>query len=268
MNALKRLFVRIMPVVGNKCKTLTVMIIWSCPLETFETKDCKVWFDESLLKESPKDSLDIDFWSRKNQVSGSSEGRGTTWFVSTNILEAALRHYRRGGLLGKLIKDNYLFFGWCNTRSFKEFQLLSLLSNRGVNVPRPIAARAIKSGISYKADLLSEKISHSKDLFSILLTDKLSSAMYKKIGIEIRKMHDEQVNHIDLNIHNLLIDKDDKVWIIDFDKCHVKSGENWKKENISRLLRSFNKEKIKNNIHWDKDSFIYILDGYHHKGEY
>lgn len=57
---------------------------------------------------------------------GSAQGRGTTWFVQTEQLPAALRHYRRGGLFGKLIKDHYWFSQWHNTRSCEEFQLYSI----------------------------------------------------------------------------------------------------------------------------------------------
>lgn len=32
------------------------------------------------------------------------------------------------------------------------------------------------------------------------------------------KMHIASVNHTDLNIHNILIDDQGKVWAIDFDK--------------------------------------------------
>ncbi len=83
-------------------------------------------------------------------------------------MQAALRHYRRGGLFGKLVKDNYWFSGWEQTRCAQEFQLLLTLINAGVHVPRPIAARAVKSGLTYQADLLSERIPNARDLVSIL----------------------------------------------------------------------------------------------------
>ena len=53
------------------------------------------------------------------------------------------------------------------------------------------------------------------------------------------------VNHTDLNIHNILIDDKDKVWIIDFDKCHQASEGRWRELNLERLKRSFLKEKGK-----------------------
>ncbi|MBJ6889142.1 lipopolysaccharide kinase InaA family protein, partial [Vibrio cholerae] len=40
----------------------------------------------------------------------------------------------------------------------------------------------------------------------------------------------------------------EKVWIIDFDKCYVQSGHSWKQGNLKRLKRSFEKEIVQSNI--------------------
>lgn len=218
-------------------------------MKTVQLDNQTIWYDETLLKEDPKQVFDAEFWQNTGKVIGNAQGRGTTWFVQTETIEAALRHYRRGGLFGKLVEDSYLFSSWEKTRSYQEFQLLNTLIEAGVNVPRPIAARAIKNGVTYKADLLSEKIPNAKDLVSILIEKPLSEDMYRKVGLEIRKMHDAQVNHTDLNIHNILIDEQDKVWIIDFDKCYQQSGNAWKQGNLERLKRSFEKEVDLSLIH-------------------
>ncbi|AIU68131.1 3-deoxy-D-manno-octulosonic acid kinase [Vibrio coralliilyticus] len=227
-------------------------------MKTVQLDNQTIWYDETLLKEDPKQVFDAEFWQNAGKVIGSAQGRGTTWFVQTETIEAALRHYRRGGLFGKLVEDSYLFSSWEKTRSYQEFQLLNTLIEAGVNVPRPIAARAVKSGLTYKADLLSEKIPNARDLVSILMENPLPAEMYQKIGNEIRKMHDAQVNHTDLNIHNILIDEQGKVWIIDFDKCYQQSGNAWKQSNLERLKRSFEKEVGKCEIHWKLDDFQHL----------
>ncbi|NOI60381.1 3-deoxy-D-manno-octulosonic acid kinase [Vibrio coralliilyticus] len=227
-------------------------------MKTVQLDNQTIWYDEALLKEDPKQVFDAEFWQNAGKVIGSAQGRGTTWFVQTETIEAALRHYRRGGLFGILVEDSYLFSSWEKTRSYQEFQLLNTLIEAGVNVPRPIAARTVKSGVTYKADLLSEKIPNARDLVSILMEKPLAAEMYQKIGQEIRKMHDAQVNHTDLNIHNILIDEQDKVWIIDFDKCYQQSGNAWKQSNLERLKRSFEKEVGKRGIHWKLDDLQHL----------
>lgn len=158
----------------------------------------------------------------------------------------------------------FWFAGWEKTRSYQEFMLLNHLRDAGVNVPRPIAARVQKHGLLYKADLLSEKVPNARDLVSILQESPISDELYRKIGREIRKMHDAQVNHTDLNIHNILIDDQEKVWIIDFDKCYVQIGDSWKQGNLKRLKRSFEKEVCKRGINWSLEAFA-IISSYKHE---
>lgn len=231
-------------------------------MQILQTKKQQIYYDSTLINEDIELLFEPRYWQEKKLVVGSAIGRGTTWFVKMQTIEGALRHYRRGGLFGKIISDHYLFLGWDKTRSLQEFKLLQQLSKAGINVPRPIAARVTKKTFCYQADLLSEKIPNAQDLVAILQNKSLPNTIYHKIGQEIQKMHQTQVNHTDLNIHNILIDKTNKVWIIDFDKCAQQSGEHWKEKNLQRLKRSFVKEVKKCNIHWREGDWKALLAGY------
>jgi predicted Ser/Thr protein kinase len=60
-----------------------------------------------------------------------------------------------------------------------------------------------------------------------------------------------------------LIDVDNKVWIIDFDKCGLCSNNKYKQENINRLIRSFKKEKRKNiSFFFNEIDVKHLLKGY------
>ncbi|GEA61385.1 3-deoxy-D-manno-octulosonic acid kinase [Vibrio comitans NBRC 102076] len=214
------------------------------------------------MSEPPEMCFEAPYWFIHNKIVGSAKGRGTTWFVQLDSLQGALRHYRRGGLFGKLVKDQYWFSGWEQTRSFQEFALLQHLRNKGVNVPRPIAARADKFGPFYTADLLSERIPNANDLVAKLQVSSLSAEVYESIGRQIKRMHLAQVNHTDLNIHNILLDESNKVWIIDFDKCSELTGDDWKQGNLDRLKRSFHKEVKRFSIHWRESDWEHLLRGY------
>jgi len=230
-------------------------------LKTIQNQNGYYIYDEDLIDDVTC-CFDPDYWKENKKVIGSAQGRGTTWFVQLSSMQAALRHYRRGGLFGKIISDEYLFKGYEQTRCIQEFRLLTHLQTQGVNVPKPIAAKAKRYGLIYRADLLSEKIPNATDLVDLLTARKLTELEYQSIGQEVKKLHQAQVNHTDLNIHNILLDKYGKVWVIDFDKCAEKSGDDWKKENLSRLLRSFRKEVKKRAIHWDENEWQYLLEGY------
>lgn len=221
-----------------------------------------VWFDDEIITDPSQPLFDVQYWQEQDKVVGSAFGRGTTWFVQLDTMQAALRHYRRGGLFGKLVEDHYWFTSWEQTRSLQEFNLLRVLIESGVNVPRPIAARAVKTGLTYQADLLSERVPNAKDLVSILQESPLSEVMYQKVGQEIAKMHNVNVNHTDLNIHNILIDDQEKVWIIDFDKCRQEASGDWKQSNLDRLKRSFLKELNKRQLCWNLAEFEHLESTY------
>lgn len=224
-----------------------------------------VVYDEDLLSENIVDSFSADYWHQQNKIIGKAEGRGITWFLQLDKLQAALRHYRRGGLLGKIISDHYFFTGWQKTRSVQEFYLLGKLNKADVNVPKPIAARVEKRTFCYRADLLSEKIPDATDLVDILQNRELTAQEYYLIGAQIKKMHLAQVNHTDLNIHNILLDKQGRAWIIDFDKCYQQAGNKWKEDNLKRLLRSFHKELNKRHIKWNKQDWQLLIKAYYHE---
>ncbi|KXF82729.1 3-deoxy-D-manno-octulosonic acid kinase [Enterovibrio coralii] len=231
-------------------------------MELLADNNVRVWFDETLLKEDVSRCFDVDFWQQKDAILGSATGRGTTWFVQTDTVPAALRHYRRGGLFGKLVADSYFFSGWENTRSAQEFNLLQYIKAQGIAVPRPLAARAIRDGMTYRADLLVEKVDGAKDLVDILMQTSLPADKYREIGELVRKLHDAGVCHTDLNIHNILLDDKGVFWLIDFDKCGRRNGESWKAANLSRLLRSFRKELGKRAINWQESDWAELLKGY------
>lgn len=228
-----------------------------------QTQQTTYWYDPSLLSEEVEQAFSIDYWQSINAITGSAQGRGTTWFVKGKQGEFALRHYRRGGLFGKLVEDSYWFSGLNNTRAYQELTLLKTLVEYGVNVPAPVAARVIKRGPTYKADILVQKLANARDLVAILSQGSLSKDQFFLIGQEIRKMHNINVNHTDLNIHNILIDDHNKVWIIDFDKCMQQADGQWKEGNLERLKRSFDKEVKLENIQLSSDAWQALLSGYH-----
>ncbi|URL02072.1 3-deoxy-D-manno-octulosonic acid kinase [Avibacterium sp. 20-126] len=211
------------------------------------------------------------FWQQQQRILGSAKGRGITWFVKSADLfgvNGALRHYYRGGLLGRLNKDRYWFSDLQHTRSFAEFHLLNKLHQEGLPVPKPIGARIIKgkTGICYQADLLSEKIENAQDLTVLLQHHSLPAESWQQIGQLIRQLHDRQICHTDLNAHNILVQHfatpEQKYWLLDFDKCTEKSGNSWKAKNLARLHRSFNKEGNKRNIFFNEKNWHIVLQSY------
>ena len=224
------------------------------------------------LAQTPKNPVqffDPAFWQQQNRILGSAKGRGTTWFLQTQDLfevNSALRHYYRGGFIGKFNKDKYRFTTLQQTRSFAEFNLLNQLHKANIPVPKPIGALVTRLPFGwYQADILTEKIENAQDLTALLQQQHLSATAWQRIGKLIRQLHDLQICHTDLNAHNILVQHtqaEKKYWLIDFDKCGKKSGNTWKQENLNRLHRSFQKEITRMQIQFNEQNWAQLLEGY------
>ena len=240
-------------------------------LKTVNTGNIYCVFDNNEINNFNANMLSVQYWQDKNAITGSAQGRGTTWFVrydDTHIKQEkhwVLRHYYRGGLIGKIINDSYLFTSQKNTRAAQEFSLLAHMQKLSLPAPKPIAYRVKRNGLLYQADLLSSRIENAQDLVAILSEQILSDHLWKKIGATIKKFHDNNIYHHDLNAHNILIDKQENVFLIDFDRGEVRASNQsiWQKSNMVRLHRSFLKEAKKlPNFHWNSENWQLLFEGY------
>ena len=76
-------------------------------------------------------------------------------------------------------------------------------------------------------------------------------------------MHRHQIFHADLNAHNLLLAPQGQVFVVDFDKCERRGGDDWKARNLARLKRSLLKENHRLALHWQEaDDWPALLNGY------
>ncbi|WP_188696538.1 3-deoxy-D-manno-octulosonic acid kinase [Bowmanella pacifica] len=220
--------------------------------------------DAEVIPDLAPQHFDIRFWQSANLITGHSTGRGTTYFVHHNHTPLVLRHYRRGGLIGKLLSDQYLFTGLSRCRSFQEFHLLNWMHAQGLPVPRPVAAHVHRSGPIYRADLILQQINKANDLHHILCASPLEASQWQNVGKTIARMHQAQIYHHDLNIHNLMQDEEGKIWLIDFDRCYKRHGTDWQPQNLARLKRSLEKESARTSpYYYQPDDFTCLLQGYH-----
>ena len=166
-----------------------------------------------------------------------SGGRGSAWYVLVLGLPAVLRHFRRGGLIARLVRDLYIWTGVSRTRSFREFETLASLHADGLNVPRPVAAMACRTrgmGLFYRAAIVTERIDGARSL-----GEMGDAQVWFRAGEAISRMHRLGVWHADLNVHNLQVDRDGAVWIIDFDRARHRVGDSSQlRDNLRRLERS------------------------------
>lgn len=222
-------------------------------------------YDSAFLPNFSPEMLSASYWQQQDAITGSAQGRGTTWFIQHQTNHWVLRHYYRGGLIGKFNKDHYIFTSQASTRAAKEFKLLSLMQTWNLPAPKPVAYRVVRSGLFYQADLLSSRIENAQDLVAILTERSVADNVWFNIGQTIKIFHNKGIDHHDLNIHNILLDDDNKPWLIDFDQGEQRElQQSWQQANMQRLLRSFRKEQHKlTSFYWSENNWNMLLSGYH-----
>ncbi len=220
-------------------------------------------YDPEWLSQASPELFDPHHLSVQGMLSSFGSGRGTVWLFRHEGTEYALRHYHRGGKVAQVLKDRYLWTGLNRSRPAREARILQELAGKGLPVPNPVAWRVIRSGLVYRADLIVTRISRARSLTQILRERALSAAEWETLGALLRRFHDGQVWHADLNLSNILLQPTGDFFLIDFDRCRVRFGTLWKPRNLKRLHRSCRKEQANNpEFHFREQDFEVLLRGY------
>ena len=170
-------------------------------------------------------------------VSGKG-GRGAAWFVKAEFGDAVLRHYRRGGWAAKISDARYLWRDESSARSIHEFHFMQALRKKNLPVPKPIAAMVLKKGLFYRAAILLERIPNVQS-FLECVHQQTESAPWAALGRAIAAFHKAGAQHADLNAQNILLDSNQKIWLIDWDKAQFQSKAGpWCVNVLQRLQRS------------------------------
>lgn len=145
---------------------------------------------------------------RATAATGSLDGFGSIFIKS----------YARGGVVGKVfLRDRHL--GARLSRSQLEFQMLKDVRELNVNAPRPLVWIAERK-VLYRAWLVLEELVKTESIISVAerSLDNLETVMQEATR-QIRILIRNRIKHVDLHPGNILIDQDQKVLLIDFDKA-------------------------------------------------
>ncbi|ALM50875.1 3-deoxy-D-manno-octulosonic acid kinase [Halomonas huangheensis] len=214
-------------------------------LATYQSGKVGILYDATSLCDAEQvpqigaDLLDPEYWQRQELVVGQAPGRGQSLFLNVGEQQWVLRPYRRGGLIARLSSDRYTWTGLQRTRAFREMRLTATLHDAGLPVPRPILAGVERNGLSYRAALITQRLPQTIALAEHLTHSPLDVPLLEEVGRVIRRFHDHGLDHVDLNARNLLIDDQQAVWLIDLDRCRLRSPGRWRQSNLERLQRSF-----------------------------
>jgi 3-deoxy-D-manno-octulosonic acid kinase len=232
-------------------------------IEQITTPTGAILYDSEHVGKPSELLFDPQYWQTRREVIAHVGGRGGVLFVRHDGQEWVLRHYRRGGIIGKLIRDSYLWLGSERTRAFREWRLLHALHARGLPVPVAIATRYRRSGCCYRADLLTAALPPSRTLADTITGAVLNQAVWRTIGSVIAQFHEAGVHHADLNAHNILLGAQGRVWLLDFDRGRIRSPGAWEQDVLARLQRSLAKIKAKRtNVEFGEREWAALMEGY------
>ena len=233
-------------------------------IRLIESNNINILIDEDYMNNEDDnifESLDFD---KSPCVSVIRAGRGNVAFFEHSGKSMVQKHYLRGGLISKFIVDQYVWLNLELSRSFIEFRALEKMSQLGLPVPKPIAARVTRYWGYYTADLITEKIENTKTLGDYLQDQTFSEQVSLIIGKTIRSFHSNGYYHPDLNVENILIGEAQGVFLVDFDRWKSKkvtrrSGA----KNISRLKSSIKKVRNAEGLSFPIKEWQCLLDAYY-----
>ncbi|MBI3893963.1 MAG: hypothetical protein HY303_20785 [Candidatus Wallbacteria bacterium] len=176
-------------------------------------------------------------------------GRGTTVSFPLPGLShrVVVRHYYHGGWLRHVTGDLF----WSRpTRPLAELVVSEEARAQGVSTPQVIAAvTRWVTPVLYRGDLITEEVPAAVDPLAFFESEPDALTRRRALvalAAGIRKMHECQLFHQDLNVRNLLL-SGGRAHILDLDGAQFFEilGSKRIKANLLRLSRSIRKEQMR-----------------------
>lgn len=214
------------------------------------------------------DDFDLQQWINRPGVSLLQGGRGGSLKIEILQQPLVLHHYLRGGMMARVLRDRYVWSGLSRTRPFMEEQVVQHAVRMALPVPEMLGFYVQRQGLFYRAASISRYIQNQGSLAEFIAAKPLAEKHWGDLGALIKKMHQAQICHVDLNANNILIDEKEAFYLIDFDKARVvRRPGRWSTHNLERLLRSLNKIHRQHqqqglDFHFQENDWQALLAGY------
>jgi 3-deoxy-D-manno-octulosonic acid kinase len=165
-------------------------------------------YDASCIGQPREDVFDPPYWRARGALEESAGGRGTIAFIREGEQRWVLRHYRRGGLVARVFDDTYLWTGAERTLICRMAAAVAFA--RVAAAVRSDRGALAKSGLVYRADLITEELP-TRDARAGVAFVSLDAALWRATGRCIARLHARGVHHADLNAHNLLLARGERL---------------------------------------------------------
>jgi len=215
--------------------------------EIIKNKNIYIQYNSNVFSNFSNKLFNIDYISKEGLIKSVMDGRGKALELEYGGKSYFLKHYIRGGFVAKISYDRYIFNSLASTRAVKEYNFLNTMNDKGLPVPKAAALQVITNHFTYKADLITCKIENEGTLYEFIKDNKMTKALWNALSTTIEKFYQENVYHSDLNAKNIIIDKDNNFFLLDFDNSYFFYDKKLFTKSMFRLERSL--KKIKNYNH-------------------
>lgn len=169
-------------------------------------------------------------WAAAHPEASTMAGRGRVYSVPAPApgpdgrTRWAVRHYFRGGAVARWLDDRYLAVG--APRPLLEARASTTARSRDIPTPAVVAGAVYRSGLFYRADLVTEHIPASSDLADVLFGDNRlalpAEGALTAAGSLVRALERAGVLHPDLNAKNIVLHSapdGPQAHLVDLDRC-------------------------------------------------
>jgi len=206
--------------------------------------------------------LDRQWWQDEGARTHSITGRFGVLMLDRPGETWVYRHYHRGGFISRLVYDQYVWTGIEQSRPVREWRLLDALAGQSLPSPRPVAARAVRTGAIYRADILTVLLPDTVPLSSLIGELWQDGDLWFAIGRMVAGFHNAGCDHPDLTAHNILIDSSRRPFLVDFDNARLRPAGAWRQAGIARLQRSLRKVALETATRFDESAWAALRAGY------
>jgi tRNA A-37 threonylcarbamoyl transferase component Bud32 len=99
-------------------------------------------------------------------------------------------------------------------------------------------------------------------LSAFIADGQVSAQSWPAIGTMLRAFHEHGVDHPDLTAHNVLLDADGAVFLVDFDNAVVRGPGRWQAAGLARFKRSLRKVALETGTEFDESAWAALETAY------
>jgi len=173
------------------------------------------------------------------------EGRAQVVYAQLEDLgPVIIKHYMRGGIIQYFLENNHFKNGFSRARV--EYEILEYAYENGIQVPEPVFYLE-KERRFYSCWLATQEIPNRGTIATVSLKHpEHIHRLMDQVSIQINKMITKGIYHVDLHPGNILVSRDNKIFVVDFDKARKTkmSADSLEKRYVKRWNRAIRKHKL------------------------